>query len=190
MYIYRSSLKSQNRHKAALSKMSKESVVISLHNVNTRRRSVLLLETTSSFSYLRSRPENNVSTTLITKGDSERWRAQQVGQIQQQHRVSKNVHKCRQHVELWEIVLQLIKTPYIVLQCVKGQTQFNSQSFQLFQSQICDHDLSWTFSSDFKWTLICSRLWLLCWGSFSPTQWLGGLGKTLGEGGSLNFAPA
>lgn len=33
-----------------------------------------------------------------------------------------NVHKYRQHVELREIVLRLLKkTPYIVLQCVKGQ---------------------------------------------------------------------
>lgn len=56
--------------------------------------------------------------------------------------------------------------------------------------RVYGHAVSWTFSSDFSWTAISSRLCLPFWGCSSPTQWLGGLGKTLGDGGSLNLAPA
>ncbi len=53
---------------------------------------------------------------------------------------------------------------------------------------------AWTFSRVLRCTDICSLLQCcctaVCWRAPSPTQWLGGLGRTLGEGGSLNFAPA
>lgn len=52
------------------------------------------------------------------------------------------------------------------------------------------YGLAWTFSRVFRCTDICSLLLSECLGPFSPTQWLGGLGSTLGDGGSLNLAPA
>lgn len=53
-----------------------------------------------------------------------------------------------------------------------------------------NHDLDLTFSMVFRCTDICSWLLLGTLGMWSSTQWLGGLGNTLGEGGSLNLAPA
>lgn len=112
---------------------------------------------------------------------------------------TQRLHSVRQRVGSWEIVLKLIsKLPPLYcsvsnlfnccrpmwIRCI-GRVHSN---FYKIQSR--GHGESWTFSSDLSWTAICSRLWSPRRGSSSPTQWLGGLGKTLGEGGSLNFAPA
>lgn len=76
----------------------------------------------------------------------------------------------------------------MTLQCVQGQIKcVNHLSFT---EKLCGHDWTWTFSRDFRWMLICSRQRFPCWHPFAPTQWLGGFGKTLGDGGSLNLAPA
>lgn len=61
-----------------------------------------------------------------------------------------NVHKCKQHVESWETVLQLIKTTYIVLQCVKDQTKLKTTFFFPIEGIQCRSDIRKGVSSNLK----------------------------------------
>jgi len=77
-----------------------------------------------------------------------------------------------------------------LLQFLLQQGMFEFPGWSCLEN--CSRDTgsyAWTFRRVFKWTAINSLFWS-DGSAVPPTQWLGGFGRTLGDGGSLNFAPA